>query len=366
MKEIGKGLWKIIKGLGGLLICIFVFMALFGAFDDEAEEIGNAEIFRGNDTKSVFSDDTQVRVTEDGEIVGENKPDKEAAPAAEASENDADSSSIDAVTINNKDYDKYLHNGEKYTSEDGTITMEVINVDTKIFEVGDLITTQVYVVLDITNDDPANAFYLDQSNAALFIDDYEVSRGANTELFAQNGYYLGNGNVSYPTSINIQPGGRKGMIVFMADIDNKTVNEDSKIDFEICGMVFKINPLFILNASDQPKTVSVMTESDEEMPDTSSELDGMTPIEAHEGVYVCSDNDAVLTIYETEDGFKVDAQNTGGYDFEGKYLMINPDAREQPSYIIFSDGGEATLDFYGDSGLSAGGYGIGGWYDRVE
>ncbi len=36
-KEEGKGLWKIVKGLGGLLIGIFVLMYFFGAFYYEEE-----------------------------------------------------------------------------------------------------------------------------------------------------------------------------------------------------------------------------------------------------------------------------------------------------------------------------------------
>lgn len=67
MKEGLKGLKQIITGIGGLVIGILFVMALMGAFDDEAEEIGNAEIFSGNDASPAFSDEgSQMIVTENG------------------------------------------------------------------------------------------------------------------------------------------------------------------------------------------------------------------------------------------------------------------------------------------------------------
>ena len=53
MKEGLKGLKQIITGIGGLVIGILFVMALMGAFDDEAEEIGNAEIFRQRKRKNL-------------------------------------------------------------------------------------------------------------------------------------------------------------------------------------------------------------------------------------------------------------------------------------------------------------------------
>ena len=84
MKEGLKGLKQIITGIGGLVIGILFVMALMGAFDDEAEEIGNAEIFRGNDASPAFSDEgSQMIVTENGEVVGHAAEEKESADKKE-------------------------------------------------------------------------------------------------------------------------------------------------------------------------------------------------------------------------------------------------------------------------------------------
>ena len=82
-----KGLWQIITGIGGLLVVVVFVMALFGAFDDEVEEIGNAEIFRGNDTKSVFSGETAIGV---GEVEKEQEVKKESESYEDAYEYEDD------------------------------------------------------------------------------------------------------------------------------------------------------------------------------------------------------------------------------------------------------------------------------------
>ena len=87
MKEGLKGLKQIITGIGGLVIGILFVMALMGAFDDEAEEIGNAEIFSGNDASPAFSDEgSQMIVTENGEVVGHAAEEKESADKKEEEE----------------------------------------------------------------------------------------------------------------------------------------------------------------------------------------------------------------------------------------------------------------------------------------
>lgn len=72
MRERLKGLWQVIIGIGGLLVVAVYIMALFGAFDDEAEEISNAKIFRGNDATPAFSDETTIEVEEIETTVEEN------------------------------------------------------------------------------------------------------------------------------------------------------------------------------------------------------------------------------------------------------------------------------------------------------
>ncbi len=117
MKERAKGLWTFTKGIGGLLIAVLVVMAFFGAFDEEAEKIGEAEIFRGNDTKSAFGGASQVRVTEDGEVVEQITGSKESEKEAGKQENDAASHD----TPEGKDY---LEVGATYMMADGsTLTL---------------------------------------------------------------------------------------------------------------------------------------------------------------------------------------------------------------------------------------------------
>lgn len=70
MRERLKGLWQFIVGIGGLLVVGLFVMAFLGMFDKEFEEVGEAEIFRGNDTKSAFAGESTLIVTGDGEVVG--------------------------------------------------------------------------------------------------------------------------------------------------------------------------------------------------------------------------------------------------------------------------------------------------------
>ena len=89
MKEGLKGLWQITTGIGGLLIVAVFVMAFFGAFNDEAEEIGNAPILRGNDTKSVFSGESTIEV----------------AKVEDVQEFEKESESDDDIQVNDSDKD---------------------------------------------------------------------------------------------------------------------------------------------------------------------------------------------------------------------------------------------------------------------
>ena len=130
------------------------------------------------------------------------------------------------------------------------------------------LSTEVYIAIEITNNSNTD-LYFDQSNAALFIDDYEVKEGM-TDFYQENGYIIVNNTKQYPTVANISSGGRKGTIVFVTTISSKSgVTETSDIDFEICGLVFKINPRFILN-----QFAEVMEELTPEEPPARTELDG--------------------------------------------------------------------------------------------
>ena len=89
----------------------------------------------------------------------------------------ADEYNIDAIPDGSKDYDEYLHLGGSYTNVDGDINIEVIDVDYKtdgnIMGEYSYASTEVYIAIEITNNSNTD-LYFDQSNAALFIYDYEV------------------------------------------------------------------------------------------------------------------------------------------------------------------------------------------------
>lgn len=57
--DVGKG---IAGSIAAIIAVILLFMALTGKLDDAGEEIGNAKIFKGNDTKSGFADNSVVTV----------------------------------------------------------------------------------------------------------------------------------------------------------------------------------------------------------------------------------------------------------------------------------------------------------------
>lgn len=356
MKKIGK-----IIGFGMLA---FVLLGIIGMFipgdannndkvkptavetkEEAAEE--NKE-----KTEKVEADVSEAKESINSEVV-------EKVEEEESANNEVvGSNSLDALLPGDKDYNKYIHLGDSLISQDGTVSFDIIDIDYKVIEVGDLVTTQVYIVFDITNND-TSSFYIDQSVALLFIDDYEVSKGVNIDMFEQNGYYMCNGNISYPTYANIQPGGRKGMIVFMADVNNRQVTETSRIEFQINGVSFRINPLFILEQG-----------TEDEVSDrfAGTELEGLTTVEVHEGVYLCSDSDAVITIKkDADEGMLVSAQFTNGYDFENRVIFSSsPDDNGYVNYyVMYDDDTLMTMTFIGENGLSVEGL-IGGWYDKIE
>lgn len=192
MKEKLKGIWLIIKGIGGLFIVALLIMAFFGVFDDEAEEIGNAEIFRGNDTKSAFSDESQVRVTADGEVVGENK-----------SKEDRTGAVAQTGTNNGSDRDnEYLQSGYSYNLENGSeVAITDINV---IYDFMNQ-STIGYVAVEFTNNSDDMA-YLGPDDISAFIDDFQEPVDISVPISIDNVEYTGE-------LLAIDPG-RKGRYVY--------------------------------------------------------------------------------------------------------------------------------------------------------
>lgn len=193
MKEKLKGVWQIITGIGGLLIVGLFLMTLFGAFDDEGEEIGNAEIFRGNDTKSAFSGDTELLVTEDGEVVGENKPGEEKAKST------AESRKSTGVDNNGN---VYLQAGNSYTMENGS---EALITDIDIIYDFNSKSTIGYVAVEYTNNS-GDVQYLSPDDISAFVDDFQEPVDTGTAIMIDNVEYNGE-------SLAIDPG-RKGRYVY--------------------------------------------------------------------------------------------------------------------------------------------------------
>lgn len=193
MKERLKGLRMIISGIGGLMIVGLLVMAFFGAFDDEAEKIGNAEIFRGNDTKSAFSDGSQVRVTEDGEVVGEN--------GSKEDEEEAESKDSDTKDEQNRS-DFYLQKGYSYEMQNGS---EVAITDIDIIYDFTHRSTIGYVAVEYTNND-SDKEYLSPNDISVFVDDFQEAVDTSVPIVIDN--------VEYRGEILEIDSGRKGRYVY--------------------------------------------------------------------------------------------------------------------------------------------------------
>lgn len=189
MKERAKGFIQFIKGFGVLLIVGLVVMAFFGAFDDEAEDIGNAEIFRGNDTKSAFSDESQVRVTADGEVVGENDS-KEAA----SEDKDTDSGHSRSDSCLQKGYSYDLKNGNTFVIADIGVIYDFTHRST----IG-------YVSVEYSNNS-GDSEYLNPDDISVFVDDFQEPVDMSVPITIDNVEYRGE-----PLEID---SGRKGRYVY--------------------------------------------------------------------------------------------------------------------------------------------------------
>lgn len=216
MKERAKGFIQVIKGLGALLIVVLLIMAFFGAFDDEAEDIGNAEIFRGNDTKSAFSDESQVRVTADGEVVGEGGEEKPETPSKESAADDKDSDG------------GYLQAGYTYQMKNGS-ALSVTDIDI-IYDFTSR-STIGYVAVEYTNNSE-DAIYLNTDDISVFVDDFQEPVNTSVPIRIDNVEYRGD-------MLEIDPG-RKGRYVyftlFPADAETAEKVEISLYDGSVLFM----------------------------------------------------------------------------------------------------------------------------------
>ncbi len=212
MKEILKGLWLAIKGLGGLLICVLFIMALFGAFDDEAEEIGNAEIFRGNDTKSAFSDDTELTVTESGGVAGEDKKEKgqaEQGPGAGIAGSPG------------RDHG-YLQPGYSYVMENGS---EVAITDIGIIYDFTNRSTIGYIAVEYTNNGDVGEYLLPDDISA-FVDDFQEPVDTSVPIRINDVEYTGEPLIIDP--------GRKGRYVYFT-LFPRSGEEAGKVEISLFG-----------------------------------------------------------------------------------------------------------------------------------
>lgn len=308
--------------------------------------------------------------TEDSVLADTSKEDAEAHYESEIMEDvektvaTTDSDMLDAVPVGSKDYDKYLHLGETYVNGDRDITIEVIDIDYntiggKIADGYGYASTSVYIAVEITNNSDDD-IYLDQNNAILFIDDYEVPKESSILLAQQNGYCIVNNTKQYPTVANIRSGGRKGTIVFVTMMTDKNgITETSEIDFEICGLTFKINPRFIHNQLAEMNRINL---SDD--PFIGTEYEGKTAIEERDGTYSSTDGSIIITI----NGNKFSVQRSG--EIIIYEALFGPKDSSIPNYYVLSGTG-FTVTFF-DGGLLVEGLtidgesfddrGLDGWY----
>lgn len=158
-------------------------------------------------------------------------------------------SDLDAIPEGHKDYKKYIHDGGKYfLGKNKEYNFDLLMIEERI---GDPSTVLTFI-FEITNNTNEDA-YFDQSLARLFIDDYEVQKGIDF-LESLGMTSLENKEV-YPLECNIPAGGRKNTIAFVTQVFADQINENSNIEFEMCGAIFKINPVHIINNAEEARKI---------------------------------------------------------------------------------------------------------------
>lgn len=212
VKERAKGLWQFIKGFGVLLTCGLFIMALFGAFDDEAEEIGNAEIFRGNDTKSAFSDETMVTVTKDGETVRVNDKEEEQVRAEAEAE----------TSGGNGKNNEYLQPGYSYVMENGS-EVAITNIDI-IYDFSNR-STIGFIAVEYTNNGDDEE-YLNPDDISAFVDDFQEPVDTSVPISVDNVEYDGG-------TLAIDPG-RKGRYVYFT-LFPQSAETAEKVEMSLYG-----------------------------------------------------------------------------------------------------------------------------------
>lgn len=345
MKEKIKGLWRFITGTVGLIISILIIMAFFGGFDDKAEE-----------TESQSEVKENGKNVEQAEGIKETEDSTTAVGSAAVHRNNTD---IDAILSDDPDYSKYIHVGGKYGLKNGG-SMELLDAG---YGFG-----VVYVLVELTSGDD-EAMQFDQSDATLYIDDYEVAIGGGEDGAIDNGYIYVSSDTSYPTQARVNAGGRKASMVFVADIPND-IAETADIEFEIAGGIFKINPLTTGKA--QQNLNEAMGISDEEEYQAGI---GNPVIDANPDRYI--PEGVTGKIDGIDDGFYADSGNidlvpgeyiiTGGgteilsitentismsggkYNFEN--AEIKPAENSAPQYWVYIDGEYYAVVSFFDGGL---------------
>lgn len=285
-------------------------------------------------TEEVVSEQVEIKETGKAseEVEGTIKEEEKVVSAS-----NEPNTGIDAMLLGDPDYDKYIHMGSSFTNKSG-VTMDIVNIDYKVFNVGELKTTEICVVADITNNSDS-AVSFDQNDALLYIDDYEASKGSTIDVYMSNGYYMARGNVSYPVYATANVGGRKAQIAFITQVTNKQVNENSEIEFEISGLIFKINPLVILGEVDtSDNDIFGNSNSSDSKTDSRDDGIGNPIIDADPDRYV---PEGVSGEIDVIDGTFYSNKPTSGA-VSGEYLIVGGG-----SSVVVIDGDKMSLKLLG-------------------
>lgn len=337
----GKVIWIIV----GLLVVMFGCSALLGPSDsdigakEEAVETDNSI----NDADDGIEEETSVPETSKG------KEEMEKESVEETAKVDIDMSS---------------QIGKIFTSDDKTLSMEVMDIQYKINTIevtpGQLSSScMIYVIMDITNNGNAD-LYFTQDDARLYIDDYEVNKGSVVDTVSEWGYSADANNVDHPLETTANAGGRKGQIMFIASINENTITEDSEIELDISGAVISFDAKTLLDACAADKIPKD--------PYAGTELEGMQASEIKDGTYVSAECDTVITVV----GSSVTVQNSNGADFENGIVQEFGD-----HYVVLDTKSEAAwaFTFMGENGLVVDkdvnfpndiSSDLCGWYDRIN
>lgn len=332
---------------GSVVLILFLLIGIGSGSDGENDNTGQT----GKNEETMENSQQESENEELVEGHGEEEPEPGEEIAAVTDD------IMDAVSFESDDYEKYLHYGSTYSSTDESFEITVIDTSCRANEINGLISKNIFVVFDVVNNGTSD-LYLDQDDAVLFIDDYEVNKGAGAQVASDNGYVMAPGNVPYDTSVTVRAGGRKGTIAFTCTINSDMITETSNIEFEILGLSYKINPLYILNLRTDDFDIRDTAVEDLDDPFVGTELEGMVPDQGKVGTYASDDGNTVIILDWR--GFSV--MFSDGYDCEfisfrdigtAKYLEYEFDIGDETCSVMF----------FGDSMLVEGP--IGGWYELI-